>query len=1024
MVRTALRKSGAQEVLGGAAQADGRTSIHLRLPWFRTSQAVVARLRSALLLVCLVVSTGSVWAGQERYEYDALGRLIVHIDASNEAARYTYDAAGNLLTVVTGVAALPAPSVSSLAPAVVRRGETKTFLLTGQNLANATVQTPEAGLTVTNLQRSATQIQFDLSAGSSVPLGTNTLTVSSAAGSTSVGLTVRPALPVISVEPSPLALPPNNAGASVTLRLSNADVVAHAIAITSSDASKITVNPGVIALAAGQTTASFSITSLAAGFANLQFASPELATQTVPVFVTSDFRGVNTSYATPVGIVVGSSQPTNPTVTTTGPFLSAGVGVSVGSVLVSTSPRALGLGDNGTLTLRGAQLPASLQISIEPSDGITLGTPIVAADGSQVTANYSVDTTAPTGVRRLVVVDTTGQAIAFANVLQSQVQVVAGLPLINSIEPLFAVAGTTITLKVRGTRLQGGLLSFSPITDLFVGAQPTINADGTEISANVQIAPAAPSGLRVVQVATAAGVSAAEASPANSFTVVSQVRESVSPIMANLVGVQVGTSNVQPVPQSITPVVTPLVGVAVGAFANSVSPPVGVLGATLTAVIRGQGLQAVTGVSLQEAGGVSLGAFTVNAEGTQLDLPLTIAANAPRTLRRFTLETASGPLPFLSPNFLVAAPVPEVSAIGPQVVLAGQTVALNIYGQRFTDVLGVRIEPSQGLSLAAPVDGATPGSHLVLSVQIAPGAASGPRTLVVVSASGESSSVPVPGNTFQVAQQVGANVNPILSASVGVMVGNAGASVTPTVAYDARAPLVGVLVQTPPAPAPTTQAWFQAANVGIVVGSAPISMVPGAPNGFLKGSSGHLTIQGVGLDVVSSVNISGNSGTVGITLGTPVVNPQGTQLVVPIAVDTSAVSGQYRVSLSVSGGSGSTATLLSVPANALAFAVGALPVFNSSTPIVLEQGEDYLLTLRGAAMADVYGLLIEGGTGVTQAPETFLRSQDALGEFVQVRVYVQPTAPIGNRVVRLQVPGGLTSATPTPVNTLTVVAPQ
>lgn len=1024
MVRAALTDSGRQGPKDSELKAVRCRSIGVSWLFSVVSRALVSRLTAAWVVILLVVSTGWTLAGQERYEYDALGRLIVHIDGSNTATRYTYDAAGNLLSVVTGVGALPPPSISSLVPGVLRRGETGAFVINGQNLSNATLQVSDPGLTVGSLQRSATQIQFNLSAGNSVPLGTNSLTVNSAAGSATVRLTVGPVLPVMSVEPSPLAFPPNNTAVGVVLRLSNADVVPHGITIASSDASRVTVNPTSFTLAAGQTTASFSVTSLAAGFANLQFTSPALATLTVPIFVTTDFRGVNTSYAAPVGVLVGSGEPTGPAVTTTAPFLSLGVGVSVGSVLVSTAPRALGLGDSGTLTLRGAQLPASLQVSVEPSDGIILGTPTVAGDGSQVTASYSVDLTAPTSVRRLVVVDNTGRAIPFADVSQSQIQVVAGLPVISSIEPLFAVAGTTINLKVRGTRLQGGLLTFAPSTDLIVGAQPIISADGTEISVSVQIAAGAPSGQRVVQVTTAAGISAAEASPANSFTVVSEVRESVSPIMASLVGVQVGSGTVQPVPQSITPVASPLVGLAVGAFANAVSPSVGVLGSTLTAVIQGQGLQAVTSVGLQEADGVSLGAFVVNAEGTQLSLPLSIAADAPRTLRRFSLQTASGPLPFLNPSFIVAAPVPEVSAISPQVALAGQSVALNIYGQRLTDVLGVRIEPSQGLSFGAPVDGATPGAHLVLNVQLAPDATSGPRTLVVVGASGESSSVPVPANTFQVARQVGANVNPIMAASVGVVVGTQTVASGTTVSYPAISPVVGIVVQTPPEPAATTEAWFNAVSVGVVVGSAPITLAPGAPDGFLKGSSGSLTIQGVGLGAVTSVNISGNSGAVGITPGAPVVNAPGTQMIVPITVGLDAPSGTFRVSLSVPTGTSTTATLVPAPAQSLAFAVGSLPVFNSSTPIVLEQGRDYLLTLRGTGMADVYGVLIEGGTGVTQAPETFVRSQDALGEFVQVRVYVQPTAPIGSRVVRLQVPGGLTSATPTPVNTLTVVAPQ
>ncbi|MFZ4701615.1 MAG: hypothetical protein ACOYMG_16330, partial [Candidatus Methylumidiphilus sp.] len=51
-------------------------------------------------------------------------------------------------------------------------------------------------------------------------------------------------------------------------------------------------------------------------------------------------------------------------------------------------------------------------------------------------------------------------------------------------------------------------------------------------------------------------------------------------------------------------------------------------------------------------------------------------------------------------------------------------------------------------------------------------------------------------------------------------------------------------------------------------------------------------------------------------------------------------------------------------------------------------------------------------------------SQDSYGELLTVPVSVDPSAPVGDRVLRLQVPGGSTPATATPANTLRVVIPQ
>ena len=59
-----------------------------------------------VLLVAGLVVTGTVGqAGQERYEYDPIGRLVRFTDSNNEVTDYTYDAAGNILSVTRGSAA-------------------------------------------------------------------------------------------------------------------------------------------------------------------------------------------------------------------------------------------------------------------------------------------------------------------------------------------------------------------------------------------------------------------------------------------------------------------------------------------------------------------------------------------------------------------------------------------------------------------------------------------------------------------------------------------------------------------------------------------------------------------------------------------------------------------------------------------------------------------------------------------------------------------------------------------------------
>src|SRR5437870_10586029 len=77
-------------------------------------------------------------AGQERYDYDALGRLIRVIDEQGRVTEYVYDAAGNLLQVITGGTA-QAPTVTAITPTSIRRGETKQFQFPGTDMTGTTV---------------------------------------------------------------------------------------------------------------------------------------------------------------------------------------------------------------------------------------------------------------------------------------------------------------------------------------------------------------------------------------------------------------------------------------------------------------------------------------------------------------------------------------------------------------------------------------------------------------------------------------------------------------------------------------------------------------------------------------------------------------------------------------------------------------------------------------------------------------------------------------------------------------------
>jgi YD repeat-containing protein len=976
-----------------------------------------------LLGLVLTAASSPGLAGQERYEYDPIGRLIRYVDSNNRVTEYTYDAAGNILSVVAGGdASAYVPSLSAVTPNFIRRGEVKPITLTGQRLQVGTLQTSDAGMDLSNLRQTATQIQANLTVAPSTAIGNQTLTFKNAEGAAAIAITVGPRLPDLSVEPSPLALPPDNGAHFITLRLSGADVIAHQVAIESTDTTKATVNPSSVSFAAGQTAAQISITSRAAGFVNLVLTSVTLKTVTVPVFITVDFRGVNTSYTAPVGVVVGDAQPPVVPITTTGTFASPRVGVAVGAVLTQVAPRGLPVGTSQNLLIRGVNVPAGAQVSILPATGIVLGSSTVATDGTQIVLTIAVDATAPAGSRRVVVTDATAKPIAFADAESAQIILTTGQPTILSIEPLFATAGTTIRLKVRGTHLQNAQVRTLPDTDLRLDSSPTINADGTGLEVGVQIAALAATGARTVQVTTLSGQSDAQASVANQFTIVSAIQSNIGPISAPLVGIVVGSSNTNGT-QSIGPIAAANVGVAVGAFAQSMAPKVGVIGTTVNLTINGQGLESVQSVRLLTSDGLTTGTFAVNASGTQLTMAVTVDAAAPKTLRRVVLGTATGPLAFVDVNealFLVAAPAPDIISVAPQVIQAGQTATMTIRGQNFRDVTGVRFDPATGLAVLLPPVASADGTSMTLGVQAAANAVTGPRTVIVATAGGESSAVQTPANTVYVAQQTGPTYADIMAQSVGVQVG----AVTVAPATDTvgvLAPLVGILVESIPTQA-TGSLLVTAPNIGVIVGTAITGMAPLSPEGFLKGATGNVVFTGVGLGQVTSAKVTG----AGISLGSIVVDPAGTQVTVPVTVGGTATSAAYGLSLSTGSGTASV-RVTSVSAGAMAFNVGALPlVINSMSPIVLEQGKTYTFTVRGTNLKDIYQLVADpvGGLNFGFDLTTPQWSTDALGEKLTATVLINANAAIGSRVIRLRVAGGITDATPTPANTITIVAPQ
>ena len=794
-----------------------------------------------------------------------------------------------------------------------------------------------------------------------------------------------------------------------------------------SSAPLIASAPAVVTVSQGQQSVSFTVQASSVGSAQLTVSRSGWNSTLLRVTVIEPPRTLAFTPVTSalVGIVVGTSTTQISGTSTYGPILSNNVGIIVGSAITQVTPKAAVVGTSSSITLQGFGLTDVTAIGVLPATSVSFAAPVISGDGKQISVAVTVDAAAAKGARRLSVSTGTG-SVTFVNPEDIAFLIAAPSPILESVSPQVIVAGQAATkLTVRGSNLRDITgVRFEPSQGIAAVGAFTANTDGTALEFNVQANVAATSGPRVVVVQAAGGESSATSAPSNTLQVARQIGNNFNAISSALVGVQVGASTPAPVTatlgpvvsaavgvlvgtttvaestQTVGPVTAPSVGVIVGGVATQITPKVGVVGTQVTITISGVALGGVTAVDFLPNTGLTVSGLTVNADGMQLTVNVSIAADAVKTQRLLVLSAVTGRLNFSNPAdalFLVAAPAPTLISVAPQVVVAGQAlVKLAVRGINFRDVTGVRFDPPAGISAIGAATATTDGTLLEVNVQADAAAVSGPRTLIVMTAGGESSAIPVPANTLQVARQVGSNLQAIASPLVGIVVG----SVTTVVTEDR-------LAQT---------------QVGVVVGAVASALQPG---GAIKGSSGQLQITGAGLDsaVAGTMTLSNPAVTAsGVILGAATVNALGTQLTVPYSVAANAPSAQYKLSLVTGAG-----TVLFNPAASSLFSIIDEPQISSLSPTVMQRGKAYMLEMRGSKLQNVRSITLENSNGplagITVEANALAFTTDGLGDKLSVRVVLDATTALGPVVLRLSHAGGATSSQASTANTINIVNP-
>jgi hypothetical protein len=957
-------------------------------------------------------------------------QVSLQLDASaNASGDYTLTLQTNAGEVSkSGALAVtrPQPRIGSIAPVSIylNRGAS-TITISGTNLANTSVaQLDDVALRTT--WQSATQMQAVVPNQINPGIRSLTLRTPDAANpgsfltSNPVPFTVN--TPAMTLNPLTLSMV---AGSNKTLQISlpfAAPPGGQAFSLASSNSLVASV-PGTITVAEGQQSASFGVQGASVGNASIGISAIGWQNASLPVTVIEPPRALDLSpiSAPPVGVLVGAASPGAPPLLLS-PISAPRVGVLLGAGISQTNPKAGVVGSSVTLTLQGIGLADVTSVSLLPASGITMGTPAISSDGKQLSVSIGIDAAAVKGLRQLQVHTASG-SVLFMNPVDAQFLIAAPIPEFDSVAPQILLAGQTSTVTVRGRNLRDvASVRFIP-ADGMLSSNITTNADATLLTASVQVDAAAVSGQRVLVVQTAAGDSVTEPLPTNTLQVARQLGAMLNAINAPLVGVQVGSNstpvnlNLGPVQAAavgvlvgdanppaaarlVTPLSAPRVGVLVGANAIQMTPKAVVVGSQIRIDVQGTGLGSVISADFLPNTGLTVANMQINPEGTQLSLDLTVDANAAKTQRLLVLRTASGQVLFANPQealLLVAAPAPTLISIAPQVVQAGQAATgMTVRGVNFRDVVGVRFSPPDGIAAVGQATANTDGTLLQLNVQADAAAASGPRTLIVMTAGGDSSADPVPANTFQVARQLGTSLQAINAPAVGVLVGSA--------------------------TTPTSQNQSAFARVKVVVGAVANTLMPA---GAIKGSSGQWQIDGVGLGAYTgaSVRLLGTGGTAaGVQVGDASANAEGTRLTVPFTVAANAPSGQYQLVL----GSGSN-TVLFVPALNNQFQVLDEPLIDSLAPTVLQAGRAYTLAVRGRNLQSVRSMTLEDAngplSGVTFEANALAWSSDALGEKLTVRVVLDPATALGPVVLRLNHAAGASSNQASSANTINIVNP-
>jgi len=269
-------------------------------PWLERS----GPLGLLLALLCTAISPSTL-AATERYDYDALGRLIRHTSAQGQVTEYVYDPAGNILEVRAGSPLSP-PTITGVTPSFIRRGQRNQVQISGTAFIGVTVRSTDPSLLLSGLVVAPTSLGMQVEVPLSAPLGPRTFEVRNSAGQATTTLEVIPALE-LSLTPTPIALPADGVDRRFTLSVNDPTPFAQTLSLSVLDPSVLRVGSATVSLPANAVGVDVRLAGLSSG--STQFLVNLVSGQTPPssflAIVGSDAAAINVSRSAVVGLARG-----------------------------------------------------------------------------------------------------------------------------------------------------------------------------------------------------------------------------------------------------------------------------------------------------------------------------------------------------------------------------------------------------------------------------------------------------------------------------------------------------------------------------------------------------------------------------------------------------------------------------------------------------------------------------------------------------------------------------------------------